>query len=47
MGIGVFAIPYFISIVGLTTGLIFVILAAIINYTTFLIIFEASEHTNL
>ena len=47
MGIGVFAIPYFVSLVGMTTGLIFVILAAVINYSTFLIIFEASEHTNL
>ena len=47
MGIGVFAIPYFVSIVGMTTGLIFVIIAALINFLTFLIIFEASEFTNL
>lgn len=39
MGIGVFAIPYYVSLVGMTTGLVFVVLASITNYSTFLIIF--------
>ena len=47
MGIGVFAVPYFMIKLGGLTGLFFIILTGIINYKTFMYIFQASEYTQI
>ncbi len=43
MGIGGFAVPFYMTELGWLTGIIFVIIAGTINFLTFMIIFEMSD----
>lgn len=47
MGIGVFAVPFFMTKMGGLLGLITIFVAGIINYKSFIYIFEASEYTGI
>lgn len=47
MGIGIFAIPYFMIKLGGLVGVFFIFLTGIVNYKTFLYIFQASEFTQI
>ena len=45
MGIGVFAVPFFMKKMGATAGILIVLIAGLINYKTFIYIFEAAEYS--
>lgn len=45
MGVGVFAVPFFMKKLGALLGILTVLIAGLINYKTFIYIFEASEYT--
>ncbi len=47
MGIGGFAVPFFIKKLGALVGFFFILCAGIINYNTFVYIFQASEYTGI
>ena len=47
MGIGVFALPFFMTKMGGVLGLVTVLIAGIMNYLSFMYIFEASEYTGI
>lgn len=47
MGIGGFAVPFYVKEMGALIGFIIIVIAAIINYNTFMFIFESSQYTGI
>lgn len=45
LGIGILTLPYFVKVYGAVLGLSIIILSAILNYITYLFIFEASYYS--
>ena len=43
VGIGIFSLPYYISVFGVLSGTIVLILAALLNYYSFKLIFEVAS----
>ena len=47
MGIGGFAVPFYMKKLGWLTGILLVLIAGLINYKTFMYIFEMSEYKKI
>lgn len=45
LGIGILTLPYFVKVYGAVLGLLIIILSAILNYITYVFIFEASYYS--